>query len=62
MKDLANAIENSLAENLSLQEMENLEGGAEELQAADKVANALADCKNVTNNCKGGNCASGCGN
>lgn len=58
MKNLANEIENSLAENLSLQEMENLEGGAE----ADKVINAAADCKTVTNNCQGGNCSSSCGN
>lgn len=56
MKDLANALEESLTENLSLQEMENLEGGKE----SEKVTNVAADCK-TTNNCNGGNCASGCG-
>ena len=62
MKNLANEIENSLAENLSLQEMENLEGGTESVAEADKVVNAAADCKTITNNCEGGNCVSGCGN
>lgn len=57
-KKMEDSLHHALEEELNLDELNSVEGGKESDQSPEQI-NAVANC--ATNNCNGGNCASGCG-